>query len=67
MEEECPLVAQILREWRATYLNMCSTTSPAQAAVPHTEASTSWGFGGFWIKGGTCYYIQGAWTSNELS
>jgi len=33
---------------------------------PHTDASTSWGFGGFWIRGDTCYYIQGEWTPTEL-
>ena len=25
----------------------------------HSDASTSWGYGGFWIEGQTCYYIQG--------
>jgi len=37
----------------------------AKKYCPHTDASTSWGFGGFWITGDTCYYIQGAWTPTE--
>ena len=32
---------------------------------PHSDASTSYGYGGFWIKGDTCYYIKGAWTVTE--
>ena len=32
---------------------------------PHSDASTSWGYGGFWIEGSTCYYIQGQWTPKE--
>lgn len=32
---------------------------------PHTDASTGWGFGGFWIKADTCFYIQGEWNEAE--
>jgi hypothetical protein len=37
----------------------------AKKFCPHTDASTSYGYGGFWIVGDTCYYIHGEWTDAE--
>jgi hypothetical protein len=37
----------------------------AKKYCPHTDASTSYGFGGFWIVGEVCYYIHGEWTEAE--
>jgi site-specific DNA-cytosine methylase len=31
----------------------------------HSDASTGWGFGSFWIVGDKCYYIQEEWTDEE--
>ena len=33
--------------------------------APHTDASTSWGFGGWFVQEGVCYYIHGSWTDAE--
>lgn len=41
----------------------------AQKYCPHTDASTSWGYGGHFIKTvngqQVCYWIQGRWTPKE--
>ena len=36
-----------------------------QKFCPHTDASTSWGYGGWWIVGSVCYYFRGEWTDAE--
>ena len=41
------------------------TMKTAKKFCPHTDASTGFGFGGFWIIGGVCYYIFGKWTDQE--
>ena len=38
--------------------------APKQACV-HSDASTGWGFGSFWIVDKVCYYIQEEWTPVE--
>jgi hypothetical protein len=40
-------------------------TPPADAACPYTDASTSVGYGGFWMVDNTCYYLHGQWTTQE--
>jgi hypothetical protein len=44
--------------------------SLGQRFCPHTDASTTWGYGGHFIKNingqQVCYYIQGKWTEREL-
>ena len=70
-----PLTAWLRRnaEWWRRYL---ASGAPRQRLLilppllpkkycPHTDASTSFGFGGFWIKGDECFYIQGEWTAAE--
>jgi hypothetical protein len=32
---------------------------------PYTDASTSWGCGGYWIADGKCYYLVEEWTEKE--
>ena len=36
-----------------------------QKFCPHTDASTSWGYGGWWIVGDVCYWFAGEWTPEE--
>ena len=70
-----PITAWLRRNlrWWQRYLHsgapkqrllVCPPAQPKKFC-PHTDASTSWGYGGFWITGGTCYYIQGEWTAEE--
>ena len=42
-----------------------STQTTEKKYCPHSDASTGWGFGGFWIRGSTCFYIQDEWTETE--
>ena len=40
-------------------------TCLVQKFCPHTDASTSWGYGGWWIVGAVCYYFRGEWNAEE--
>jgi site-specific DNA-cytosine methylase len=44
-------------------------TPPALPArdCPYTDASTSWGCGGYWLEGHTCYYFHEMWTPDEAT